>query len=46
MIVISGRVHPGETHGSHIINGFIKKLLSDTPQANVVRKKYFSSYLA
>lgn len=27
VIVIIGRAHPGETHGSHIINGLIKTLL-------------------
>lgn len=36
--MISGRVHPGETHGSHIINGFMKSLLSDRLEANMIRK--------
>ena len=36
--MIIGRAHPGETHGSHIINGLIKYLLSDSSVAKVFRK--------
>ena len=36
--MIIGRAHPAETHGSHIINGFMKHLLSDTSQMKIFRK--------
>lgn len=40
VIVISARCHPGETHGSHIVNGFMKALLSNRSEATLLRKKY------
>ena len=29
-IVITGRVHPGESNGSYVLRGFIEWLLGDT----------------
>lgn len=38
-IVMVGRLHPGETHSSWLIHGFIRFLLSDSPKARELRKK-------
>jgi cytosolic carboxypeptidase protein 2/3 len=32
-VVINGRVHPGETNASWALHGFIRFLLSKSPQA-------------
>jgi murein tripeptide amidase MpaA len=40
MIVISARVHPGETPASHSCNGVLKFLLSDDPRANAMREQF------
>ena len=37
IIIITGRVHPSETHGSHIVNGLIEALLKDSPEAQLLR---------
>ena len=34
-----GRVHPSEATGSHIVNGFIKHLLTDSQEAKELRQK-------
>lgn len=39
-IVISARVHPGESNSSHVMQGVIDFLLSDTLEAKLLRK-YF-----
>ncbi len=31
-IVITGRVHPGETNSSHLLKGFINYILSETKE--------------
>lgn len=38
-IVMVGRLHPGETHSSWLIHGFIRFLLSESPKARELRKK-------
>ena len=32
-IVITGRVHPGESNGSHVLRGFIEMLLGNSKEA-------------
>ena len=34
-----GRLHPGETHSSWLIHGFIRFLLSESQKAKELRKK-------
>jgi murein tripeptide amidase MpaA len=38
VVFFSARVHPGETPGSHVMNGILKFLCSDDPRAVLVRK--------
>ena len=41
IIFLSGRVHPGETPGSHVLNGLIKFLVDDVdPRAALLRDKF------
>jgi murein tripeptide amidase MpaA len=37
IIIITGRVHPGETNGSWVVHGIIKFLLSKDKVANALR---------
>ena len=37
IIIITGRVHPGETNGSWVVHGLIKFLLSKDKVANALR---------
>jgi hypothetical protein len=30
-VVVSGRIHPGESNGSHMVNGLLAFLLGDSP---------------
>lgn len=39
MVVVVGRVHPSEATGSHIVNGFIKSITGETPEAKWMRSK-------
>lgn len=39
-IVLSSRVHPGESNASFIIEGIIEFLMSDEPEAVLLREKY------
>lgn len=38
-ILMVGRLHPGETHSSWLIHGFIRFILSESPKARDLRKK-------
>lgn len=38
-IIMVGRLHPGETHSSWLIHGFIRFLLSESHKARELRKK-------
>lgn len=40
IILITARVHPGETPSSHVLNGLLKFLLSDDPRATTLRDHY------
>lgn len=40
IIVITGRVHPGEPMSSYIIHGIINTLTADTPLAQALRDQY------
>ena len=40
LIVISSRVHPGETGSSFIVEGFLKEIVADLPHAQYLREKY------
>lgn len=42
--MISARIHPSETHSSHILNGFIENLLSNSNESVELRKKYIYKY--
>jgi hypothetical protein len=39
-IILTSRVHPGESNSSHVMHGLIDFLVSDTPEAEKLRK-YF-----
>ena len=39
-IVVTGRVHPGESNSSWIVHGLIQYLLSPTKTANELRKNF------
>jgi hypothetical protein len=45
-IVISSRVHPGESNSSYIMHGLIDFLTSDTSEALLLRNIYLSIYLS
>ena len=38
-VVVTGRVHPGETYGSYMMEGFIRFLVSDDPTAHFLRDR-------
>jgi hypothetical protein len=40
VVFISARVHPGETPGSHMLNGFLKFVVSPDPRAVALRKHF------
>ena len=39
-IVVTARVHPGETNASWIMKGLIDYLLSDEPTARILRDRF------
>jgi murein tripeptide amidase MpaA len=39
-IVLSSRVHPGESNASYIAEGIIEFLMSDELEAKILREKY------
>lgn len=40
IVIISARVHPGETPASHVMNGFLIFIISDDPRALVLRDNF------
>lgn len=40
IIIVMGRQHPGETHSSFIIHGFLNYLLSKDPLCHKLRERY------
>jgi hypothetical protein len=44
-IVITSRVHPGETNASWVMRGIIQHLTSESNRADVLRKQVFSNFL-
>lgn len=44
-IVVSARVHPGETNGSWMMKGMIDFLVSDSPDAQVQTQVYKCYYV-
>lgn len=38
-VLLSGRVHPGESNSSHIVEGIFKYLIGDSENAKILRKK-------
>jgi hypothetical protein len=40
IVFVTGRVHPGETPGSHMLNGFLKWVISQDPRAIEARKHF------
>ena len=39
-VVLTGRLHPGETASSFVMEGIINTLVGDTPVANELRKRF------
>lgn len=39
-VIISARIHPGETHSSYLIEGFIRELLKNNQQYEILRKMF------
>lgn len=39
-IIISGRVHPGESNGSHMMQGFLEFLCGESKQAKTLRQNF------
>jgi hypothetical protein len=37
VMLLTARVHPGETQGSFMVNGFMKFIVSDDPRAGILR---------
>ena len=46
MILITARVHPGETNGSWMMKGFLDYITSADPDANTLRPVFHSVSLA
>jgi hypothetical protein len=44
IIVVSARVHPGESNGSWMMEGYLKFLLSSHPDAVKIRKEFLYNY--
>ena len=38
-VLITGRIHPGESNGSHVLNGYINFLCGNSPHANQLRSR-------
>lgn len=39
-IIISGRVHPGESNSSHMMQGFLEFLCGDSKEAKMLRQNF------
>ena len=37
---MSARIHPGESNSSHVLEGFIRKLLADTESSAILRSMF------
>lgn len=40
VLIVSSRVHPGESNASHIMKGFIDHVTGDTRDAKTIRKNF------
>lgn len=40
MAIVTARIHPGESNSSHLLEGFIRGLLSGSPSASVLLEKF------
>lgn len=39
VVVVTGRVHPGESNASYMMEGFLKFIISKDPMAEELRKR-------
>ena len=39
-IILTGRIHPGETNASYVMNGVIEYLVSDDEKAELLRNTF------
>ena len=42
IVLISARIHPGESNSSWVMQGIIEYLLGETKEASLLRKMYFT----
>jgi murein tripeptide amidase MpaA len=42
VVIVTGRIHPGESNSSFVCEGFLEHVCSEDPQAKEFRKKFIA----